>query len=244
MIDKSTSRIRRMFGEIAPWYDFLNHFLSGGIDRLWRGYVVKKVRPEGGDRKILDVCTGTADLAMAFWKRYRVPVVGTDFCPEMLEIGKRKIQKKGWTDENIQLLEADTCQLPFADDTFQVVSVAFGLRNVENTQRGMAEMVRVCVPGGKVAILEFSTPTLFPFRQIYLFYFRHVLPKIGQFTARNRWDAYEYLPQSVGAFPQGRTLAEMLEAAGLERVTYQTLTLGIATLYLGYKKTPVSSRNA
>lgn len=236
MVDRSGQRVKKMFGQIAPRYDFLNHFLSGGIDYLWRMAVVRKVRPNrDSELKILDICTGTGDLAIAFWKRWKVPVVGGDFTPEMLEIGREKLKRSGITEEQVWLVEADASDMPFRDGEFQIVSVAFGLRNIEDTERGLSEMVRVCASGGQVAVLEFSLPTFFLFRWVYLFYFRYILPKIGQFTAKNQWDAYNYLPQSVQEFPQGETLAEMMRRAGLSEVRYFPMTFGIATLYVGKK---------
>ncbi len=220
-----------MFGQIAGRYDLLNHLLSLNTDKYWRWRAVRKVPPVG-DAPILDLCTGTGDLALAYHQagRGRVPVVGADFCHEMLVIGRRKGAARG-----IPFVEADAMQLPFPSDHFQIVSVAFGLRNVASTERGLAEMARVCQPGGKVVVLEFSTPTWQPFRAFYLWYFHRVLPKIGQILSRNQFDAYSYLPESVGEFPSGRALAEKMEAAGLTSVMYHPLTLGVATLYVGTK---------
>jgi demethylmenaquinone methyltransferase/2-methoxy-6-polyprenyl-1,4-benzoquinol methylase len=160
--------------------------------------------------------------------------MAADFCREMLEIGEQKKQRAGLNGE-IKFLEADTQNLPFEDNHFQVVSVAFGLRNVADTDRGLREMVRVCQPGGKVAVLEFSMPSWQPFKGIYGWYFRHVLPKVGQLFARNSSSAYSYLPESVGEFPHGQALADRMKAAGLSSVTYYPFTLGVATLYLGVK---------
>ncbi|MBQ2821129.1 MAG: bifunctional demethylmenaquinone methyltransferase/2-methoxy-6-polyprenyl-1,4-benzoquinol methylase UbiE [Thermoguttaceae bacterium] len=236
MVDRSGQRVQKMFGQIAKHYDFLNHFLSCGIDILWRRAVVRRMKPEfEADSKILDICTGTGDLAIALWKRWRIPVVGGDFTPEMLEIGRKKLQKKKISPEEVFLMEADASAMPFRDEEFQIVTVAFGLRNVHDTRKGLSEMVRVCREGGKVGILEFSIPTFPPFRWFYLFYFRHILPKIGQFTARNQFDAYHYLPESVGEFPYGQELARMMEEAGLSEVKFFPMTFGIATLYVGKK---------
>ncbi|MDO4630349.1 MAG: bifunctional demethylmenaquinone methyltransferase/2-methoxy-6-polyprenyl-1,4-benzoquinol methylase UbiE [Planctomycetia bacterium] len=236
MVDRSGQRVKKMFGQIAPRYDFLNHFLSGGVDYLWRSAVVRKVQPKlDSELKILDICTGTGDLAIAFWKRWKVPVVGGDFTPEMLEIGREKLKRSGITEEQVRLIEVDASDMPFRDGEFQVVSVAFGLRNIESTEHGLSEMTRVCASGGQVAVLEFSLPTFSLFRWVYLFYFRNILPKIGQFTARNQWDAYHYLPESVQEFPQGEELAEMMRQSGLSDVRYFPMTFGIATLYIGKK---------
>jgi demethylmenaquinone methyltransferase/2-methoxy-6-polyprenyl-1,4-benzoquinol methylase len=270
-----SSRIRRMFGEIAGWYDFLNHFLSLGIDRSWRRKTVRLAAPHKNGGPILDVCTGTADLALEYWKSSRskkgskkgtqpfcrngptylrsVPgashkriaspfyspfpfyVVGTDFCRPMLDIGKKKRDRAGAFD-GLELIEADTINLPFPDDVFQIVSVAFGLRNLSDPDKGLSEMVRVCRPGGRVAVLEFSTPLIWPLKTLYKWYFHHILPWIGQALARNTQMAYNYLPQSVSRFPQGEDFTRQMRAAGLEDVTIYPFTFGIAILYVGKKK--------
>lgn len=234
-IDKSSDRVRRMFGEIAGRYDFLNRLLSMGVDRRWRRRTVKLVPPEG-DAPILDVCAGTADLALAFYRASsdRTHVVGTDFCLPMLEIGRQKCRRKA-ADGRVSLVEADTLNLPFPDDTFQIVSVAFGLRNLADTDAGLIEMVRVCRPGGRVAVLEFSIPTAWPLGPLYGWYFHRVLPWIGQALARNSQEAYSYLPSSVAQFPQGEALAERMRAAGLAEVELHRFTWGVATLYVGVK---------
>lgn len=234
-LDKSTARVQQMFAEIAGRYDFLNRVLSLGIDRSWRRRTVKLV-PPAGDAPILDVCTGTADLALAYWRasQGKTPIVGADFCAPMLDVGRKKCQRAG-AQHQITLLEADTLRLPFPDGTFQIVCVAFGLRNVSDTDTGLREMTRVCQPGGRVAILEFSTPTAWPLGAIYAWYFQHVLPRIGQALARNTQAAYNYLPQSVGRFPQAEALADRMRAAGLVEVQFHPFTFGIATLYTGKK---------
>jgi len=239
-VDKSPSSVRRMFGEIAPRYDFLNHLLSLGLDRRWRRRTVKLVAParQGplAGLPVLDVCTGTADLALAYWRagRGEVPVVGADFCRPMLEIGLDKCRRAG-AERGVTLVEADGQQLPFADGAFQIVTVAFGLRNQADTARGLAEMARVCRPGGRVAVLEFSMPRSRVLGWLYRFYFRRVLPRVGQALARNRQEAYHYLPASVGEFPQAEAMAEQLRGAGLGPVAYHPFTFGIATLYVGEK---------
>jgi demethylmenaquinone methyltransferase/2-methoxy-6-polyprenyl-1,4-benzoquinol methylase len=235
-VDKSEERIRRMFGEIAGRYDLLNHLLSLNVDRYWRWRTVRSVRPQG-EEPILDLCTGTGDLALAYYRAGggQVSVIGADFCHEMLALGDRKRLRAG-INGRLAFVGADAQRLPFPDDHFQIVCVAFGLRNVANTDRGLKEMARVCRPGGRVAVLEFSMPRWQPCRAVYGWYFRRVLPKIGQWLARNRDSAYEYLPQSVGEFPQGDALAEKMRDAGLHDVGWQSLTLGIATLYVGTKQ--------
>jgi demethylmenaquinone methyltransferase/2-methoxy-6-polyprenyl-1,4-benzoquinol methylase len=219
-----------MFAEIAGRYDFLNHLLSFSMDRYWRWRTIRKVPPRSG-LPILDICTGTGDLALGYQRRAagKATVVASDFCHEMLVVGTRKEKPCG---QPIGWVEADSQRLPFRDGQFQIVSVAFGLRNVTDTDRGLAEMARVCTPGGTVAILEFSLPRRQPFAAIYRAYFRHLLPRIGQLLARNREAAYNYLPQSVGEFPQGVQLAERLRAAGLASVRWYPMTLGVVTLYL------------
>src|SRR6187399_3183519 len=234
-IDKSGERVQRMFGEIAPHYDRMNHLLSLNIDRYWRSWTVKKLEPHPGEQ-ILDVCTGTGDLAIAFQRATggKSIIVAADFCPQMLEIGRRKqIQAK--IGSELTFIEADAQTLPLEDDRFGIVAVAFGLRNVADTDRGLAEMARVCRHGGQVAILEFSTPHWQPLRAIYLLYFRHLLPRIGQFLARNHSEAYEYLPATVSQFPDGEELAERMRGVGLKNIKYWPLTFGIATLYVGRK---------
>ncbi|MCA9099679.1 MAG: bifunctional demethylmenaquinone methyltransferase/2-methoxy-6-polyprenyl-1,4-benzoquinol methylase UbiE [Planctomycetales bacterium] len=235
-VDKSSDRVRSMFAEIAGRYDFLNHLLSMNTDRYWRFRTVRRVRPTDGGGPILDVCTGTGDLAVAYRRAagQLVPVVGTDFCRPMLR-GARDKAAPTAAGGSLSLVEADTLRLPFADDVFQIVSVAFGLRNVENTLAGLGEMTRVCRPGGRVAVLEFSLPTWQPLRGLYGWYFRHVLPRIGQALARNSHAAYNYLPSSVGEFPQGRQLTALMERAGLVETQYHPYTFGVATLYVGTK---------
>jgi demethylmenaquinone methyltransferase/2-methoxy-6-polyprenyl-1,4-benzoquinol methylase len=272
-VDKSAARVRQMFAEIAPRYDFLNHVLSAGTDYYWRWLTVRRAPPLG-PAPVLDVCTGTGDLAIAYWKygRGRTPVVGADFCYPMLVRGLAKAIRAGAakatdtiatdtiatdttaTDTNgasqgattiaaapsaatpgVSFVEADTERLPFADEHFQIVSVAFGLRNVSDTRRGIAEMVRVLQKDGRLVVLEFSLPGWAPLRAAYLWYFRNVLPRIGQALGRNRQGAYNYLPQSVGQFPYGQALADMFRAAGLREVRFWPLSFGVATLYVGRK---------
>lgn len=224
-----------MFGEIADRYDFLNHFLSLGVDCLWRRRTVRTVRPEG-EAPILDVCTGTADLALAFDRaaRGQVSVVGLDFCRPMLEVGRQKVARRGVGD-TVSLVEGDAESLPFDDNCFQIVSVAFGIRNVSDTERGLREMFRVCRPGGKVAILEFSTPRFRPVGAIYRCYFHNILPRIGQAIAKNASAAYNYLPASVSQFAEGEALLEKMRGAGARHAWYRRLSFGVATLYVGEK---------
>jgi demethylmenaquinone methyltransferase/2-methoxy-6-polyprenyl-1,4-benzoquinol methylase len=224
-----------MFASIAHRYDLLNHLLSLNIDRGWRRRVADLLRPAPGGL-VLDCCTGTADLALAFraLSGDATPIIGTDFCRPMLEIGQRKLKRAHGT-APVRLLEADTQRLPFATQTFDVVTVAFGLRNVADTARGLDEMFRVARPGGRVAVLEFSKPRGGPLAAAYATFFRHVLPRVGQALAPNGDGAYDYLPTSVQQFPEGEAMCELLRARGLVDVTQTPLTAGIATLYLGLK---------
>src|SRR5262245_53013045 len=235
LLDKRESRIRSMFGAIAPCYDLLNHLLSLNIDHYWRRRTTQLVPPRG-DAPILDLCTGTGDLALAYDRaaRRRVPIVAADFCHEMLVRATAKTRKRNAA-QRIRYVEADAQRLPFADDQFQITTVAFGLRNVTDPEKGLAEMVRVTRPGGRVAVLEFSRPRHWLFGRLYTFYFTHVLPRVGQVVSRSPDDAYSYLPASVLRFPDGEALAERLRAHGLRDVRYHPMTMGIATLYVGTK---------
>ena len=234
-VDKREERIRAMFGEIAPRYDFLNHLLSLNIDHYWRWRTTRIVPPRPG-APILDLCTGTGDLALAYDKAAggKAAIVGADFCRQMLERAEAKTRRRK-ADDRVRFLEADAQHLPFPNDHFQIVTVAFGLRNVTDTDKGIAEMVRVVEPGGKVAILEFSKPRIWPLSSLYGLYFRWILPKVGRFFSGSRADAYDYLPQSVLEFPDGEALAERLRRHGLNHVVWHPLTFGIATLYVGTK---------
>lgn len=235
VVDKREVRIRRMFDNIAPSYDFLNHLLSLNIDHYWR-WRTTRIVPPSGSAPILDLCTGTGDLALAYDRAAggQVPIIGADFSHEMLTRAEAKIHKKNAA-ERIRFLEADAQHLPFPDDEFQIVTVAFGLRNVTDTDRGLAEMVRVARPGGKIAVLEFAQPRSRLFGALYRFYFRRVLPHIGQAISRSKDDAYRYLPASVLEFDQGDALARRLESHGLKEVRWYPLTFGIAALYVGTK---------
>jgi demethylmenaquinone methyltransferase/2-methoxy-6-polyprenyl-1,4-benzoquinol methylase len=236
-VDKSESRVRDMFRQVAPRYDTMNHLLSLNIDRYWRWRAVRALRLTD-QSPILDVCTGTGDLALALRKLAgeKIQVIGSDFCGPMLRIAREKQARLAKsTEPPVSFVEADSQSLPFADDTFQAVTVAFGLRNVTNTDRGLAEMLRVCKPGGQVMVLEFSNPTMPGFRQVYQFYFENVLPRIGQMLARNDKDAYRYLQKSVGQFPDGQRLIERMVGVGMTNCRFQTLTGGVATIYIGEK---------
>ncbi len=234
-VDKSGARVRAMFAGIAGKYDLLNHLLSLNIDKSWRAFTARTVPPEP-DVPVLDCCTGTADLALAYDRASggRSPVVGADFCREMLVIGRSKVERAGAA-KRVTLVEGDALRLPVPSDTFGVVTVAFGLRNVSDTAAGVDELIRVARPGGKVAILEFSRPRGPILGRLYLTFFRKILPRVGQAISPNEAEAYRYLPASVLQFPDGQEMLDLLEARGLVDLKQFPLTLGIATLYVGTK---------
>lgn len=237
LLDKREVRIRRMFGQIAPWYDFLNHLLSLNIDKRWREKTAKLVPPApAATGPVLDLCTGTGDLALAYDRAAHggVPIVGADFCPEMLVRAREKARVAGAAGR-VTFVEADAQSLPFGSESFQLVTNAFGLRNITDTDRGLAEMVRVLRPGGRLAVLEFSKPRHWFFGRMYRAYFRYVLPLLGQLLSRSKESAYRYLPESVLKFPDYEDLAARFRAHGLTEVRYEPLTFGIATLYVGVK---------
>lgn len=235
-VDKSNARVQEMFRQIAPRYDAMNHLLSLNVDRYWRFRAVRKLKLKAGI-PVLDTCTGTGDLALSIAKHAPtgVDVVGSDFCNAMLEIARDKRVAPRDGAKAVEFIEADSQALPFSDDEFQCVTVAFGLRNVSDTDLGLREMLRVCRPGGQVLILEFSRPTMLGLKQSYNFYFKHILPRLGQLFASNDKSAYEYLPDSVGQFPDGQALADRMIAAGMRRVEFTPLTFGVATIYVGEK---------
>ena len=225
-------QVATMFDNIAGNYDFLNHFLSLGIDIFWRKRLVRKLQKQK-PQNILDVATGPADLAIAMMKIKPFNVVGIDISNGMLEVGRKKIKQQD-LEKTIQLQQADSEDLPFEDATFDAVTVSFGARNFENLQKGLSEMARVLKPGGKIYILEFSKPTLFPFKQLYDFYFKFVLPLIGKLLSKDN-AAYSYLPESVKAFPHGKELNSIIENCGYTNAKNHPLTMGIASIYTAQK---------
>lgn len=239
-VDKSGDKVRAMFAAIAPHYDRLNHLLSLNIDRRWRARAVASL-PLGPGAPILDVCTGTADLALALDRRMQgaAPVFGLDFTPELLRRGQAKAARAG---RPIRFVLGDAQRLPFPDDTFQAVTVAFGLRNVADTARGLDELARVARPGGTVAVLEFSRPRGPLLGPAYMAFFRRILPRVGQLLAPNPQSAYNYLPESVLQFPDGQEMLDLMTARGLSEPRQQALTGGIASLYTGVKPARGPSR--
>lgn len=224
-------QVARMFDNIASDYDFLNHFLSLGIDILWRKKAIRTLRSIQ-PKLILDVATGTGDFAIEALKLNPDKVIGVDISEGMLGVGRKKMKDRGY--DRIEMKYGDSENLPFEDNYFDAVIVAFGVRNFENLQNGLAEMLRVVRPGGKVVILEFSKPGKFPFKQLYNFYFKFVLPKIGRWVSRDN-AAYTYLPESVQAFPDGGGFTGILDQLGYKDTQCRPLTFGISSLYIGTK---------
>lgn len=225
--------VKDMFNTIAPRYDLLNHLLSLGIDKRWRTKAIATLK-HLANPKVLDVATGTGDLAIKAHQMLNCPIVGSDLSAGMLDIAREKVKELGLSDK-ISFAEADSEALPFADDEFDAVTVAFGVRNYENLDKGLAEMARVIRKDGQMVILEFSKPKRFPFKQIYMFYFKYILPVMGGLISRDR-KAYEYLPQSVLAFPDGEDFEQHMIATGIKPTERISLTFGIATIYIGLKQ--------
>ncbi len=226
--NEHASRVREMFGSIAGRYDLLNHLLSGNVDKRWRRIVANRVREKlsSSSARVLDVACGTGDLSLTLFETTGAGVVGTDFCRPMLEIAAGKLSGR------IRLIEGDALDLPFRDGTFDVATIAFGLRNLSNVEGGLAELSRVVKPGGWVAVLEFSRPANAILRPLFGFYFRKLLPWIGGVISGSR-GAYTYLPASVQKFPDQSQLLLMMEEAGFDQVKYENLTGGIAALHMG-----------
>jgi demethylmenaquinone methyltransferase/2-methoxy-6-polyprenyl-1,4-benzoquinol methylase len=225
-------QVAQMFDNISANYDFLNHFLSLNIDKGWRKKVVK-MAAAGKPKQILDVATGTADLAIALTKAHPEKITGIDISRGMLDVGQKKIDAKGLS-QIITLEQADSEALPFEDNTFDIVTVAFGVRNFENLEKGISEIYRVLKPNGKILVLEFSQPTGFPFKQVYQFYFKNILPTLGKLVSKDS-SAYTYLPESVNAFPSGKAFTSVLEKTGFTQTSFRPVTFGVATIYQGTK---------
>lgn len=225
-------QVAKMFDNISSNYDFLNHFLSLGIDILWRKKAIKQLRALN-PKQLLDVATGTGDFAIEALKLNPDKIIGVDISEGMLDMGRKKMKERK-LDDRIELIYGDSENLPFDENKFDGVIVAFGVRNFENLENGLAEMLRVVRPGGKVVILEFSKPARFPFKQLYSFYFKFVLPKIGRWISRDN-AAYSYLPESVQAFPDGKDFISILNRVGYKNTECKPLTFGISSLYIGTK---------
>lgn len=225
-------QVEDMFDSIAPQYDFLNHLLSLNIDKIWRNRAVKLLRPKQ-PKQVLDVATGTGDFAIALRKLNPDRIVGLDLSEQMLSYGRVKVQKRG-LDKLITMVKGDSEALPFEDNTFDAITVAYGVRNFENTVKGLTEMHRVMKPGGTVVVLEFSKPKVFPVKQIFYFYFHFVLPLIGRLFSKDR-RAYTYLPESVETFPEGDAFLKLMEQAGFKTNKQIQLSFGISSIYHGVK---------
>lgn len=222
-----------MFDRIAPYYDFLNHFLSLGIDTIWRKKAISQL-VEFQPKYVLDVATGTADLALEAYKHLNPEkIIGIDISFEMLEIGRKKISKRG-LENVIELKEEDSENLSFESNTFDAITVAFGVRNFENLEKGLEEMYRVLKQDGRIVILEFSKPRIFPFKQLFNLYFKYLLPLIGKLTSKDP-KAYKYLYDSVQAFPDGKHFITFLEKTGFKSIQCISLSLGICSIYIGKK---------
>ncbi|CAI8341166.1 MAG: Demethylmenaquinone methyltransferase [Owenweeksia sp. TMED14] len=225
-------QVAKMFNSISKRYDFLNRFLSLGIDINWRNKTVQFIKTTGA-KSILDVATGTADLAISL--RNKIPdskITGIDISSGMLEVGQQKITRRK-LDSNISLILGDGEALPFPDHSYDAVTVAFGVRNFENLENGLLEIQRVLKPGGSVGVLEFSKPEKFPFKQIYFFYFKYILPTVGRIVSKDP-SAYSYLPASVEEFPYGQNFITKLSDSGFINIKAEPLTFGVASLYTAH----------
>ena len=232
--DSSTKKqqVARMFDSISGRYDFLNHFLSLGIDILWRKKAIALLR-DLQPKIILDVATGTGDFSIEALSLKPEKIIGVDISEGMLEVGRQKMRKRKF-DSIIELRLGDSENLPFTDNFFDAVIVAFGVRNFEDMKGGLTEMLRVVKPGGKVIVLEFSRPSKFPMKQLYSVYFTTILPLIGRWVSRDQ-AAYSYLPESVQAFPDGKDFVKILSDIGYKNPQCNPLTFGISSLYWGTK---------
>ena len=225
-------QVAAMFNNIAWRYDFLNHFLSFGIDRHWRRQAIRLLEKEQ-PKIILDIATGTADLAIAAMRLNPEKIFGIDISPDMIAIGKTKIRKKNFQNK-IELIEADSENLFFDDNKFDAITVAFGVRNFANLEKGLSEMFRVLKPGGSVVILEFSKPENPFIKSLYNFYSTRICPLIGKAISKDN-AAYSYLHESVEAFPDGKDFLAIFSAAGFRDVKWKPLTFGVASVYIGKK---------
>jgi demethylmenaquinone methyltransferase/2-methoxy-6-polyprenyl-1,4-benzoquinol methylase len=229
-LDKTPSRIAGMFDAIAPRYDLLNHVLSAGLDRRWRSRAIGELRIERGVR-LLDLCTGTADLAIAAIREgSAASVIGVDFAARMLQLAGVKVARLGLS-RSIRLVRADATRIPLHDSSCDAATIGFGIRNVADPSRALAELARVLRPGGRLAILEFGQPRVPGVRTLYSWYFRYFLPLVGRIVSRHR-SAYSYLPASVGTFPPPGEFVEIIAATGFSQVRAVPLTFGIVYLYV------------
>lgn len=224
--------VAEMFNNISKRYDFLNHFLSLGIDKIWRKKAIKKLR-EVKPERMLDIATGTGDFAIAALKLNPKEVIGVDISQGMLDVGIEKMKNKGY-DSIIKMQLGDSENLPFETGYFDALTVGFGVRNYENLEKGLADMLRVLRPEGKAIILEFSKPKKFPIKQFFGFYSKHLIPFFGKMISKDK-RAYAYLPESVAAFPEGEDFKDIMKKIGYKNVESQLVSGGIATIYSGIK---------
>ena len=226
-------QVADMFNNIAGTYDFLNHFMSLGIDIIWRKKAINELKANK-PKTILDVATGTGDFAFEALSILKPEkIMGVDISQGMLDIARQKIAKRNLT-AKFEVKRGDSERLPFSDSSFDAVTVAYGVRNFENLEKGIADMLRVLKPGGKAVILEFSKPKGFPIKQLYNFYFHYVTPGIGKLFSKDS-RAYSYLPESVAAFPDGADFTRLMEKVGYKDTKHRSLTFGICSIYTGTK---------
>ena len=237
--ENKKEQVAQMFDNIAHRYDFLNRFLSLGIDKLWRKQLISQILTNNPNL-VLDVATGTGDVAINTVKKQNkinpknsLKIIGVDISPEMLKLGRIKINASHLA-EKITFIDGDSENLHFENNKFDVVSVAYGVRNFENLELGISEIFRVLKPGGKIAVLEFSRPLIFPIKQIFNFYFKNILPFIGSITSKDN-RAYAYLYESVQEFPEGENFVKILEKTGFTQATCKSLSFGISSLYIAHK---------
>ncbi len=226
------AQVAKMFNNISRRYDFLNHFLSLGIDKIWRKKATNLLRPLQ-PKIMLDVATGTGDFALQALSLNPDKIIGVDISEGMLEVGRKKIESRQ-LQQRVELMKGDSENLAFAENKFDAITVGFGVRNFEDLEKGLKEMLRVLRPDGMLVVLEFSRPKKFPFKQIYNFYFKAVLPRLGSVISNDK-SAYTYLPESVDAFPDGKDFENILRRVGFKNTTCKPLTFGISSIYTAQK---------
>ena len=230
---KKTEQVEQMFDNIAPAYDKLNHILSFNIDKIWRNKAIKWLK-QFQPKSIMDVATGTGDFALLAYKKIKPDqLTGVDISEGMMNVGREKVKKAG-LEEHIKFEKEDCLCLSYPDNTFDAITVAFGIRNFESLDQGLAEMRRVLKPGGHLVILELTTPEKAPMKQLFKFYSQTIIPTIGKIISSDN-SAYKYLPSTIRAFPQGEIMQEIMKKAGLSEVRFKRLTFGICTLYTASK---------
>ncbi len=231
--ESKAEQVEKMFNNIAPAYDKLNHALSWNIDKSWRKKAIALLKPFT-PQHIMDVATGTGDFAIQACRTLQPEeLIGTDISEGMMNVGREKVKREG-LEKSISFQREDCTKLSFPENRFDAITVAFGIRNFEDLDRGLQEMYRVLTPGGHLVILELSEPDYFPMKQLYAVYSKAVIPTLGKLLSKDR-SAYTYLPQSIKAFPQGEVMQKIIRKAGFSQVSFKRLTLGICTLYFATK---------